>query len=309
MKAQGISLILILLIVSSISGCIAKNDDELDDDIEKNGWNIYVTYPGEDVSTEMHVTSSPHKKDTDGDGLTDYEEWSSSMGGRTNPREKDTDRDGLTDYEEAQLGTDPTSWRHDLGNDNGWWKGDYEEIKYYQSRGIDHETILEFLKNPDVDGDGVKDGYDIDPLANLTIKLTIESIKITSDMNDKDYLLEIIFDFVTDGESNSSTLIYVPVGVKYSVNMSMKADLSDTGIPGKYNNSISLTVIDEDMSVDEYRLLDPDKLPDMDIVRITPYGSYANSDFDISSDCKSYHLSGSDGEIWFSIEDASIPWS
>ncbi len=313
MKAWIAFSIFVLFVLSSFSGCLGDKDsdnDGLPDNIEREGWDIYVTPMGKNISEKIHVTSDPHKKDTDGDGLTDFQEWSSSVGGCvTNPRAKDTDGDGLTDYEEIMVyGTDPLDWRDDIDKDNGWWGGDCEEIKYYRSRGIDNETIKQFLNNSDVDGDGVKDGYDIDPLADLRIKVTIEGIKVTSNMDDSDNLLEVVFDLVTDGTSNSSTMIYVPVGVNYSVNMSMDADLSDTGIPGEYNNSISLDAVDEDKGM-EYKPFDPDGFPGMDIIRIAPSGSYTTNSFNITSDCHHYHLSGPDGEIWFSIENTSIPWT
>ena len=306
-------LIIFILILASFSGCLGDKDadnDGLPDNIEKAGWSVYVTPVGKNVSEEIHVTSNTHRKDTDGDGLTDFQEWSSSVGGCvTNPRDKDTDGDGLTDYEEIMVyGTDPLHWADDIDKDNGWWNGDYEEIKYYQSRGINDTVMKQFLNNSDVDGDGIKDGNDIDPLSDLRVRVVIGGIKITSDMDDSGDLLEIVFNLVTDGGLNSSTMIFVPVGINYSVNMSMDLDLNDLGVPGEYNNSISLDVIDEDKGL-ERKPLDIDGFPGMDIVKVSPSGGYAKNDFDINSDCGHYHLGGQDGEIWFDIEDISIPWS
>ncbi|RLF41819.1 MAG: hypothetical protein DRN17_08315, partial [Thermoplasmata archaeon] len=268
MKAL-IPLIIFLLILTSFSGCLGDEDsdnDGLPDSLEREGWSIYVTSVGENVSHEVHVTSSTHKKDTDGDGLTDFQEWSSSSGGYvTNPREKDTDGDGLTDYEEIMVyGTDPLDWRDDIDKDNGWWDSDYDEVQYYKSRGIDDATIKQFLNNSDVDGDGIKDGSDIDPLEDLKVKITIKSVRITSDMDDSDDLLETIFDVTTDAETKSSSLFYIPVGVNYSVNISMVVDLNDMGIPGEYNNSISINVVDQDKGL-EYKPLDIDGLPGIDV--------------------------------------------
>ena len=286
-------LIIFILILASFSGCLGDKDadnDGLPDNIEEAGWSVYVTPVGKNVSEEIHVTSNTHRKDTDGDGLTDFQEWSSSVGGCvTNPRDKDTDGDGLTDYEEIMVyGTDPLHWADDIDKDNGWWNGDYEEIKYYQSRGINDTVMKQFLNNSDVDGDGIKDGNDIDPLSDLRVRVVIGGIKITSDMDDSDDLLEIVFNLVTDGGLNSSTMIYVPVGINYSVNMSMDLDLNDLGVPGEYNNSISLDVIDEDKGL-ERKPLDIDGFPGMDIVKVSPSGGYAKNDFD--------------------IKDISIPWS
>jgi hypothetical protein len=47
--------------------------------------------------------SYPHIKDSDGDGLSDYDE----KGFGTDPFNRDADGDGLNDYDEKRLGTDP----------------------------------------------------------------------------------------------------------------------------------------------------------------------------------------------------------
>ena len=314
MLQKIIAFLLILIMLSSLSGCLGGEDadkDGLPDDIERQGWDVHVTYPGDSTTTTIHVTSGTHKKDTDGDGLNDYEEWSSLNGYITNPREKDTDKDGLSDYEEIMtFGTDPLHWADDYDKDNGWWKGDYEEIEYYQSRGIDNDTIRSFLKNPDVDGDGVKDGSDIDPLSDLKIKVKIKGIKITSSMDDPDNKIETVFNMSTDGDSKASNVFLIPVGLNFSINLVWSLDLNDEGIPGG-NNSVSLTVIDEDTSFTERKPLDEipgqgDGFAEMDFVKINGNKSFVNNNFDISTDCKSYHLVGEDAEIWFEIEDDSI---
>jgi len=61
--------------------------DGLKDGIEVNGWNITVN------GKVMRVSSDPTLYDTDGDGLSDYEEWQNL----TDPSSKDTDSDGITD--------------------------------------------------------------------------------------------------------------------------------------------------------------------------------------------------------------------
>jgi hypothetical protein len=81
---------------------------------ETDGWDITVTTNAVDqsdtftiivsqpVTSTVHVTSDPYLKDTDFDGLSDFEEWQFG----TNPRLIDTDGDGLTDLREINLGTD-----------------------------------------------------------------------------------------------------------------------------------------------------------------------------------------------------------
>jgi len=312
MRGTGLLLAGVLLI-SACTGCLDGNDAEntLPEQIEKNGWYINITYAGENTSTRVKMTSDPDLDDTDGDGLTDFEEWQADPEGwRSNPREKDTDRDGLTDKEEARLGTNPSNWMHDHDNDNGWWKGDYEEILYYQEHGIDHETILLFLENEDVDGDGITDGHDIDPLRDLRIQVHITSLYVSEDL-DPNSILEIIFTVSTDQESQSlpDTPLTLVIDENSSVNLSVNMDLSDQGIPGEYANSVSLSVIDQDEKLTETKPFDDDGFPSLDIVQISAKGSYTDSDFDIRSDCRTYHLSGPDGRILFSITDVSIPWS
>ncbi|NLB69118.1 MAG: OmpA family protein [Lentisphaerae bacterium] len=90
--------------------------------------------------------------DSDGDGLTDYEEL--YIYG-TDPNNPDTDGDGLTDYEEVKIyGTDPLN-----PDTDGDGLTDGEEVKKYKTDPL----------NPDTDGDGLTDGeevkiYKTDPL-------------------------------------------------------------------------------------------------------------------------------------------------
>ncbi|MGC9554414.1 MAG: hypothetical protein ACP5EK_03800 [Thermoplasmatota archaeon] len=305
MKAAGGVLLAGVLLVSALAGCLEGDGDEgLPREIQMEGWYISVTYAGEDNSTRIKVDSDPDVTDTDGDGLTDFEEW--RLG--TNPRAADTDGDGLTDFEEVRLGTDPSSWVHDHDQDHF---NDYHEIRYYESRNISHETILQFLQNEDVDGDGVRDGVDIDPLSDLRVRIRIASLHVTTTDLDPDDILEIQFTVTTDGESLTlpGTPMAVIVGENSSVNLTFDLNLDDQGIPGEYNNSLSVSVIDQDTKLSETKPLDPDGLPSMDIVRITGKGSFSNSQFDIRTDCRTYHLAGPDAVIRFHIEDISQPWS
>nr|WP_255356082.1 hypothetical protein [Haloarcula sp. CBA1127] len=60
------------------------------------------------AGTVLNVTSSALNPDTDGDGISDAEEWRY----RTNPRQVDTDNDGIPDTTEFHDGLDPTL--HDI---------------------------------------------------------------------------------------------------------------------------------------------------------------------------------------------------
>lgn len=110
------------------------------------------------------VTSDPKVKDTDGDGLTDKEEfddfWLDDKGKKiakfpTHPRRQDTDSDGLNDSEEVKdKKTSPVYW--DTDDD---LLGDGFEVKDGWILQLDNRTRVksEPLKK-DTDGDGLYDG-------------------------------------------------------------------------------------------------------------------------------------------------------
>jgi len=80
---------------------------------------------------------------------------------------------------------------------------------------------------------------------------------------------------------------------------------------GNLSNFIVITVIDKDDG-EEMKPFDKDGFPSLDIVGISraasQYGGvYLNDNFNITKDCHAYHIKGRDGELWFSISNASIP--
>jgi hypothetical protein len=90
---------------------------------------------------EMTVTLDPHSNDTDGDGVSDFDEIRS--GG--NPTLVDTDGDGFTDGEEVAAGTSPAQLDTDFDG-----LTDVEELA-----GPTDPL------NPDTDGDGLMDGPEV----------------------------------------------------------------------------------------------------------------------------------------------------
>lgn len=67
--------------------------DGLLDGVEYNGWIVFIIR-GVDDTQELKVSSDPTRINSDGDLLTDHEEF--VLG--TNPRQRDTDGDGLLDH-------------------------------------------------------------------------------------------------------------------------------------------------------------------------------------------------------------------
>lgn len=85
------------------STLVDSDNDGLTDNDESSGYEVeYITLAGDKVRKQ--VTSNPDMFDTDGDGISDYEEKSYG----SDPRNIDTDYDNLTDYQELnEIYTDP----------------------------------------------------------------------------------------------------------------------------------------------------------------------------------------------------------
>ncbi|HVL47167.1 MAG TPA: hypothetical protein VM889_01270 [Candidatus Thermoplasmatota archaeon] len=99
----------LVLVASTLAGCASPTGEPLDsdgdrlpDEVEVSPRSISVLRP--DGETTLEVTSDPKLADTDGDGLSDRDEF--LLG--TDPRSLDTDGDGLLDGRSitAQPGTD-----------------------------------------------------------------------------------------------------------------------------------------------------------------------------------------------------------
>lgn len=126
--------------------------------VQNTDWNLLVGLGiswrwGTQVEPILELTAGD--LDSDGDGLTDWEEI--NIYG-TDPFNPDTDGDGLTDWEEIMIyGTDPLNpdTDYDLLSDG-------DEIFIYKTDPL----------NPDTDGGGVSDGHEVlydgtDPLNPL----------------------------------------------------------------------------------------------------------------------------------------------
>lgn len=139
---------------------------------------------------EISIGTSPTNSDSDGDGITDYDEINTY---NTNPLNKDTDNDGLTDFDEINIhNSDPKSIDTDGddifdGAEVNTYKtnpnskdsdndglGDNYEINAYKTNPAnndsdsdklyDKEEIQKYKTDPnnaDTDGDGLSDGEEI----------------------------------------------------------------------------------------------------------------------------------------------------
>jgi hypothetical protein len=131
-----------------------RDCDGVPNDVELAGWDVTITLG--DMTTETHhVVSDPDKKDTDGDGLDDGQEYAA----RTDPSRKDTDGDQLSDYAEiAVYKSNPLSV--DTDGDSRGPNGD----KPSDPNLWDGNEVLLSHTSPvlvDTDGDGMTDYEEI----------------------------------------------------------------------------------------------------------------------------------------------------
>ena len=141
----------------STNPLVADTDgDGLIDGIEVLGWEILVINRG---VQETWVTSDPGLYDTDMDGLSDYEEFSSTCDGGSNASNPDTDSDGLTDLQEA--------------GDNFQWEGvaystspcmfdtDNDGLEDGEEVIAGEDNFLTHANKSDTDDDGLLDGQEV----------------------------------------------------------------------------------------------------------------------------------------------------
>ena len=109
---------------------VDSDGDGLSNDTEIAGWYAYW-YDASGNYHWKHVTSDPTKKDTDGDGANDKEEYQQ----QTDPRNWDTDGDGMSDGYEIHYGKPAGGWQ-----EPNWYNDKYAVIIVgggYRSSGYD----------------------------------------------------------------------------------------------------------------------------------------------------------------------------
>jgi len=133
----------------------SSDDDDNDGDMLTNGY-------------EKEIGTDINKADTDGDGLSDYEEVAKL---KTNPTKADSDADGLSDGDEiVKYKTDPLK-----ADSDGDGLSDGDEVATYRTNPLKADT----------DGDGLRDNDEV-------LKYKTDPLKIDTD---------------TDGLSDSDEVI------------------------------------------------------------------------------------------------------
>ncbi len=133
-----------------LSGLLDSDLDGLLDNQESTGWTVTITQV-DGTTVEREVTSDPLNADTDGDKLSDFEEFTNNA----DPRNTDTDGDSISDYDEWNVVFS------DLSNKDSDGDGlpDLDEYKFYSTSPI----------VADSDGDGISDADELDNNRNPRI--------------------------------------------------------------------------------------------------------------------------------------------
>ena len=138
------------------------DNDGLIDGIEVFGWEILVVNRGVEITL---VVSDPGLPDTDGDGLSDFLEYSSLCDSGSNASNPDTDGDGLDDQFEATGGGGTLQWP--VGSGEAYttspcaFDTDNDGLEDGEEVIIGKDGFLTHANNSDTDGDGLKDGNEV----------------------------------------------------------------------------------------------------------------------------------------------------
>lgn len=153
-----------------------EDEDGLRDSIERGGWTISVIRA--DGAVTLQVKSDPSQKDTDGDGLEDFDERARG----TDPGDVDTDRDGLLDG--MNITVEPDSERaaelrakgiHEDPRGNFW--GELEQCRQYG--GLKGDKFSSDRPQPDNLGELVE-------ILGWNITVRGETRHVTSDPCERD---------------------------------------------------------------------------------------------------------------------------
>lgn len=163
----------LLLVAVVLAGCTSSGDDEDGDTMsrgdEKRGWTVVVNYMTN--RTTYHVTSDPSLFDTDGDGVSDFDEFFRGL----DPRKADTDEDGLTDCQEIFHSNRTQCEDPDFDHEDGGTGTDPLRADSDAGRGRYASENLEFVDGATGtpaspgSGDGISDG---DELGGVRVTLT-----------------------------------------------------------------------------------------------------------------------------------------
>lgn len=190
----------VVLLDFSLGGALTMSYDldaykSVDADVRDAYYNaaLGVTFVGENCASdkdmdglgkclEKEIGTDPNNPDTDGDGLTDGEEY---LTYKTNPLKVDTDSDGLNDYDEVKVyKTNPL-----IADTDGDGLTDGDEVMKYKTDPLKADTdgdglsdgneVMKYKTDPlkaDTDGDGLKDGQEVNGV-NVELKIVGQPVE------------------------------------------------------------------------------------------------------------------------------------
>ncbi|HRR78344.1 MAG TPA: hypothetical protein P5191_16315 [Ruminococcus sp.] len=193
---------------------------------------------------ELKLGTDPYAPDTDGDGLTDFQEYVytqtdplvyDSVTEGLSDSDADSDNDGLSNIDELTRGTYP--WTSDSDDDG---LSDYDEIYIYNTDPL----------NADSDGDGIDDGSEIKlgldpnnsvtngiPDAEYVIPQSIDADNsILSSINTEYSPYQLSVDIATNGDAEEELKINessysAAIENDAMIGASIDVDISDTCVP------------------------------------------------------------------------------
>ena len=183
------------------------DDDGLDDGLEINGFNSTVVINNN--VTAQTFTSDPLAANSDGDSLSDNDEYARG----TNPKSADTDNDGLNDDVETSNSNGYITNPRDDDSDSDGLSDGYEMNGYTAA----DQTCKSNPLVVDTDGDNTEDKVELDsgrnPCVKETPSLRVEDVTINEGA----------------GTGTVTVTLNTPIGTTVSVNYTTANDVAISG--------------------------------------------------------------------------------
>ena len=183
--------------------------DGLSNDQETQGHTLSVDRTGRGSFVDIDVSSDPNDPDTDGDKLTDRDEFNLS-----DPRDPDTDNDRLNDFLEVRVyGSNPRTADTDE---------DAMTVNGFKDRLLDGAELDDGTSPTlaDTDGDGKRDGDDIQPTLADTPRLAVDLV------GDIDISLNVTYADAESFSTEEGTVLAQGVGSSFSNSDSTTLEVS-----------------------------------------------------------------------------------
>lgn len=310
------------IVVALLAFCIyiiwlaMDNDgDGLTNGAEISGWDI-VVYHANGMTEKRHVSSDPGKVDSDGDGLTDYEEFLHV--GMLDPSRKDTDGDGLDDYKEVvSSGTIPN--KEDTDADglpdgievNGWsilvegkdiqvtsnpllFNTDGDELNDYEEWNLKTDP-----SRKDTDDDSVTDGSDKNPVHNIKLKLTLLNFTLLSSPSGSGISIPYFYFVVSNCSLRTKKLPAMEEGTTFNFSQDFTYLLDVSDYKDYFPVKISLTAFDNNTQETFSTIYGTFKVDKA--LCINGSETIWNGLYDKYPDKQTFLISGEDGVLRFEI--------